>query len=62
MGRKVKIRVSLASDVTYLGRLMNAIEKDVDRPIEWRRSVVGKLKETIALLVQPLSEDSENAA
>ena len=51
MGRKVEIRVSFSSDITYLSRLMRAIEKDAKRSIEWKRACIERLQGLIALFL-----------
>jgi len=45
MGRLPKIRASYFNDAQFMLRLIQAIERDTQRPTAWRRDVIAKLQE-----------------
>lgn len=44
MGRNPKLRASYINDSQFMLRLAHAIENDKDRPVEWRKEMIGKLE------------------
>lgn len=44
-GRKVKILAVYSHDAAFFTRLADAVERDEEMPIEWRRDVSRKLKD-----------------
>ena len=44
MPRLPAIRMSYTNDANYLFRLVNAIERDTKRPIEWRKKMIASVQ------------------
>lgn len=44
MARLPKIRVSYFNDAQFLLRLINAIERDTERPLAWRKARIAELQ------------------
>lgn len=44
MPRLPAIRMSYTNDANYLFRLVNAIERDTKRPIEWRKKMIAAVQ------------------
>lgn len=55
MGQPVRIRTSYAADITFLGRLMQAVEKDPNRSLEWKQQAITALQRAVILLSGPLA-------
>jgi hypothetical protein len=44
MPRLPAIRISYTNDANYLFRLVNAIERDSKRPLEWRKKMIAAVQ------------------
>ena len=53
MPRPIEPRASYTADAGFLNRLLQSVEKDVERPTEWRKNVITHLQKLIVLFVVP---------
>lgn len=58
MPRPVKVRITYQADVTYLSRLMTAIEKDDKLTDAWKRLIKRKIGDVILLLMNVKNKES----
>lgn len=57
MGRKVQIRASYQNDARFLLRLIDAIEKDTRRALDWKRKASSHARELATMLVNVSGEE-----
>jgi hypothetical protein len=56
MGRLPKIRVSYFNDAQFMLRLIQAVERDSNRPSEWKGRVITLLQELSSLFLNAPSK------